>query len=415
MNIQPYTISVSPYVIEDLRERLGRARWPDEIAGSGWEYGTNLHYLRDLCTHWGHGFEWKEQEEILNGFHHFQAEVDGFCLHFIHEKGKGHHRIPILLIHGWPDSFVRFLKLIPLLTDRIGEGLSFDVVVPSIPGFGFSEKPSGRGMGPERIAGLFADLMKGLGYERYLVHGGDWGSTIAEELAIRFPDRLIGLHFTDVPYRLRLAVRPNDPTPAERAFFEAFQQWQAQEGAYSHEQSTKPQTLAYSLNDSPIGLAAWIIEKFYSWSDCNGNPESIYSRDELLTNLTIYWVTQTAGSAARLYFERRHHFRPWKGERIDVPSAFFICSRDLAPAPREFAERFFMVKQWTQSPRGGHFAAMEQPRLLAEDLFRFAEKYVAQPHTSTGSEPHPSTGGGPDETAMATATAAAPAGDRLQP
>ncbi len=377
MKIQPYTVCVSPFVIEDLRERLGRARWPDEIAGSGWEYGTNLTYLKELCTHWGHGFDWKEQEELLNGFHHFHAEVEDFDLHFIHEKGKGTRRIPILLIHGWPDSFVRFLKLIPLLTAGPAEG--FDIVVPSIPGFGFSEKPSKPGMDTQKCAALFAGLMKGLGYDKFMVHGGDWGSSIAEELAIQSPGRILGLHLTDVPYHHLFTMKPEDLTPAEKTYLQAGQQWQMQEGAYALEQSTKPQTLACALNDSPIGLASWIIEKFYSWSDCNGDLESIYTRDELLTNLTIYWVTQTAGSAARMYYEANHHRRQGAGKKPATPTAFFISAKDLVPAPREYAERVFNVKQWTQAPRGGHFAALEQPQELADDLFRFAESFAGQP------------------------------------
>ncbi|HXO74682.1 MAG TPA: epoxide hydrolase, partial [Puia sp.] len=194
MSIQPYSISISPFVIEDLRERLGRARWPDEISGSGWEYGTNMTFLKDLCTHWGHGFDWKEEEEHLNTFAHFQADIDGVNLHFIHEKGKGADPVPLLLIHGYPDSFVRFLKLIPLLTAEGPDGLSFDVIVPSIPGFGFSDRPSQPGMNSQRIAGMFARLMTQLGYEKFISHGGDWGSVISEELAFQFPDRLLGLH-----------------------------------------------------------------------------------------------------------------------------------------------------------------------------------------------------------------------------
>ncbi|HTI94543.1 MAG TPA: epoxide hydrolase [Puia sp.] len=378
MSVQPYSISISPFVIEDLRERLGRARWPDEISGSGWEYGTNMAFLKDLCTHWGHGFDWKEEEEHLNTFAHFQTRIDETNLHFIHEKGKGADPVPLLLIHGYPDSFARFLKLIPLLTAEGPDGLSFDVIVPSIPGFGFSDRPSQPGMNSQRIAGMFARLMTQLGYEKFISHGGDWGSVISEELAFQFPDRLLGLHLTEVPYYHLFTVRPDDLSSKEKEYLQAGQQWQRKEGAYALLQSTKPQTLAYAVNDSPIGLAAWIIEKFYSWSDCGGDLEKLYARDELLTNLTIYWVTQTAGSAFRIYYEQSQ--RPRQGsEKIKVPAAFCVSAKDLVPAPREFAERFFNVQQWTQLPSGGHFAAMEQPGRLAEDLFRFAGKVVARP------------------------------------
>jgi pimeloyl-ACP methyl ester carboxylesterase len=395
MSIQPFSISVSPYVIEELRERLGRARWPDEIPGSGWEYGANLEYMQALCAHWGHGFDWKEQEDALNIFHHFQAEIDGFCLHFIHEKGKGGDEkskgrgekgkstgekangpdpIPILLIHGYPDSFARFVKLIPLLTQPGPGGLCFDVIVPSIPGFGFSGKPTQPGMNTDRIANLFARLMKEeLGYSAFIVHGGDWGSSIAEQMAIGFPELLLGIHLTDVPYRHLLTEKPEHMTEAEKKYLQAGKQWQMQEGAYAMLQGTKPQTLAYGMNDSPIGLAAWIIEKFYSWTDHNGDLQHVYTRDELLTNLTIYWVTQTAGSAFRIYYETMHHPPAAQAGRIEVPAAVFMAPKDLVPAPREFAERILNVRRWTQLPAGGHFAAMEQPIRLADDIVSFAK------------------------------------------
>ena len=380
MSIQPFTISVSPFVIEDLRERLGRARWPDEIPGSGWEYGANLDYMQELCTHWGHGFDWKEQEEELNAFHHFQARIDDFGLHFIHEKGKGRNPIPILLIHGYPDSFVRFLKLIPLLTEPGPDGLCFDVIVPSIPGFGFSDRPAEPGMNVSGIASLFARLMTELGYSKFMAHGGDWGGSISEQLAIDFPNRLLGIHLTDVPYRHFFMLQPEEMTDAERQYLKAGQQWQMQEGGYAILQATKPQTLAYAMNDSPIGLAAWIMEKFYSWTDHKGDFEKIYTRDELLTNLSIYWITQTAGSAFRIYYEASRHPSKDTTGKIRTPAAFCIAPKDLAPAPREFAERIFNVRQWTQLPAGGHFLAMEQPQRLAEDIFSFAETLVpAQP------------------------------------
>jgi pimeloyl-ACP methyl ester carboxylesterase len=379
MSIHPYTICISPFVIEDLRERLGRARWPDEITGSGWEYGTNMAYLKDLCTHWGHGFDWKEEEEKLNQFSHFQCTIDDLDLHFIHEKGKGSNPIPLLLIHGYPDSFVRFLKLIPLLTAEGPDGISFDLIIPSIPGFGFSQRPEKPGMNTQKVASLFSGLMSELGYEKFITHGGDWGSSISEELAIQFPNRLLGMHLMDVPFHYLFSLKPDELTPKEQEYLQAGRKWQVAEGAYALLQSTKPQTLAYGVNDSPIGLAGWMIEKFYSWSDCNGDLETVYTRDELLTNLTIYWVTQTAGSAFRIYYERMHQpQRRDEGKKIKVPAAFCISAKDLVPAPREFAERIFNVQQWTQLPSGGHFVAMEHPQDLAADIVRFAEKVVGQ-------------------------------------
>jgi pimeloyl-ACP methyl ester carboxylesterase len=255
-------------------------------------------------------------------------------------------------------------------------GISFDVIVPSYPGFAFSDKPSHPGMDQAKTALLLAGLMKALGYKQFLVHGGDLGSGVAEQLAIQFPDRVMGMHLTDVPFQHLFSLRPEQLSPAEKAWMQAGQKWQLEESAYAMEMSTKPQTLAYALNDSPIGLAAWIIEKFHAWTD--GNLESVYTRDELLTNLTIYWVTQSAGSAARMYYEMFHHPRQER-PKTNTLTAFYICPKDLVPAPREFAERVFQVKQWTETPHGGHFAAMEQPNELAADIFRFAESYAAEP------------------------------------
>ncbi|HXB96396.1 MAG TPA: epoxide hydrolase [Puia sp.] len=374
MSVQPFSISVSPFVIEDLRERLGRARWPDEIRDSGWQYGTNLTYLRDLCTHWGHGFDWKEQEDALNGFHHYRAAVDGLGIHFIHERGKSHHTVPLLLIHGWPDSFVRFLPLIPMLTAEGPDGLSFDVVVVSIPGFGFSDRPSKPGLNVEMVGYLLARLMKEkLGYSRFICHGGDWGSGISLQIARLFPERLLGVHLTDVP--AWAMIDPNGLSglsTAEKEYVEASRRWYMTEGAYAAVQSTKPQTLSYAMNDSPIGLAAWIIEKFYAWTDHPADLEKTLTRDQLLTNLTIYWVTQTAGSSFRLYYENMIHPSSRAVGRIEVPAAVCIAPKDLVPAPREFADRILDVRQWTRLPEGGHFLTMEQPRLLADDLFSFA-------------------------------------------
>ena len=375
MSIQPYTIAISPFVLEDLRERLGRARWPDEIAGSGWAYGANKDYLQHLCTHWGHGFDWKEQEQQLNAYHHFKADVDGFGLHFIHEKGKGTNSIPILLIHGYPDSFVRFMKLIPLLTQPGPDGLSFDVIVPSIPGYGFSDKPVGPGMNASRVADLFARLMKEeLGYPAFIAHGGDWGSSISAQLALKFPHLLLGLHLTDVPARNLVNWKElQHLTGVEKDYLENGRQWYNAEGAYGMLQGTKPQTLAYAVNDSPVGLAAWIIEKFYAWTDHKGDLESVYTMDELLTNLTIYWVTQTVGSAFRIYYESMHHPPKMASGKIGTPAGFCIGPKDLVPPPRELAERIFNVQNWTILQGGGHFIAMEKPQQLAEDIFSFAE------------------------------------------
>jgi len=295
-------------------------------------------------------------------------------MHFIHERGQGANRIPILLLHGWPDSFVRFLKLIPLLTATGPSGISFDVVVPSMPGFGFSDKPAKPGMNTAVIAELYGGLMRQLGYTSYMVHGSDWGASIAEQLAIAFPEAVLGLHLTEVPWRHLFSVKPAEMTAAEKEYWHTGQQWNLQEGAYGMIQATKPQTLAYALNDSPIGLAAWIIEKFHAWSGADADLEKIYTRDDLLINLTIYWATQSAGSAARIYYETIHHPPTEATSRIVTPTAVCIAPNDIVPAPRDFAARFFNLRQWTTLSSGGHFLAMEQPEPLAEDILAFALK-----------------------------------------
>ncbi|MDQ3926111.1 MAG: epoxide hydrolase [Actinomycetota bacterium] len=383
MGAQPFEVSIPQETLDDLCERLARARWPDEVAGAGWDYGSNLVYMKELTDYWQHGFDWRAQEAKINRFAHFRAEVDGFGIHFIHERGRGPEPIPIILTHGWPDSFYRMLKIIPLLVDPARHGgdpaYSFDVIVPSLPGYGFSDRPTERGMTPSRIADLWARLMtQELGYERFAAQGGDIGSSVTQQLALDYPDSLAGIHLTDVPY-LNLVTfyeGASELSEAERKYLEEGRKWGQEEGGYAVVQSTKPQTLAYGLNDSPAGLAAWILEKFRSWSDCDGDVEKRFSKDELLTNLTIYWATETINSSFRVYYEPFHNPPPANaGERVEVPTGFAMFPKDLVPAPREWAERFFNVEHWTQMPRGGHFAAMEEPELLAEDIRAFFRRF----------------------------------------
>jgi pimeloyl-ACP methyl ester carboxylesterase len=374
--ILPFQINIPKTELDDLRTRLERTRWTDEIQGAGWSYGTNLGYLKELVQYWQHEFDWRAQEDIINRFSHFRTHVDGFGLHFIHEHGKGKNPLPIILTHGFPDSFVRMLKIIPLLTDPAGHGGdaedSFDVVVPSLPGYGFSDRPTEKGFNAERIAGLFAKLMTDeLGYQKFAAHGGDQGSSVTFQLASNHPDSLVGIHLTDVPYWSVFVPPPTDLSEAEQRYIEAGQKWGMEEGAYSMLQSTKPQTAAYGLNDSPVELAAWIVEKFRSWSDCGGDVETRFTKDELLTNLTLYWVTQTINSSFRLYYETAHNSSKNAGQRTEVPTGIAMFPKDILAAPREAAERFFNLQRWTQMPRGGHFAAMEEPQLLAEDIRAF--------------------------------------------
>ena len=382
--MQPFKIEVAQPVLDDLQARLARTRWPDEVDRAGWDYGTNREYLEELAGYWQHGFDWRAQEAQLNQFAQFRAEIGGLNLHFIHEPGKGPNPLPLLLTHGWPDSFFRMHKLIPLLTDPVKYGGkaedAFTVVVPSIPGYGFSDRPNEQGFNAARIADMFAHLMtKTLGYRQFAAHGGDWGSSITEQLAFAHADAVRGIHLTDIPYHHLFTVKAEDLSAAEQAYLAAGRAWQMQEGAYAMLQGTKPQTLAYGLNDSPVGLLAWLIEKFRTWSDSEGDIERRFTKDELLTNAMIYWVTQTINSANRLYYESQHHPAAPAAGRCEVPTGVALFPKDLIPAPRAFAERFFNVRRWTEMPHGGHFAALEAPELLAEDLRTFFRPLRALP------------------------------------
>ena len=375
----PFRIDVPDIVLDDLKTRLARARIAAGLPDAGWSHGTDPVYLASLCDYWHREFDWRKQEAWLNSFSHFRASVGDVGLHFIHERGKGTRTIPLLLIHGWPDSFARFLKLIPLLTDPASHGAEdapcFDVVVPSLPGFAYSDRPKKEGMIFD-CAGLFHRLMtEELGYERFAVQGGDWGGIVAEQMARSYGSSLIGLHMTDVPF-MHAFQAPGDLSHAERAYLAHMEAFPRGEGGYASIQSTRPQSLAQGLNDSPAGLAAWMIEKFRAWSDCGGDLENSFSRDEILTNIMIYWTTQTIDSSFFPYFDIanagavrwiKEMVKGWLGNK-DVPTSFALFPKDLSSPPREWAERFFNVVRWTEMPRGGHFAAMEEPELLAEDI-----------------------------------------------
>ncbi len=370
MSIQPFSIHIPQTVLDDLHTRLEQTRWPDEIDDSGWDFGSNLSYMQELVAYWRDQFDWRHQEEQLNRFPQFRAEIDGFGIHFLYERGKGPQPLPLVMTHGWPGSFHDMYKIIPLLTDPTQYGGdaadAFDVVVPSLPGFGFSDWPHQRGMSSTRTAELWARLMtEELGYPRFGASGGDIGSGVTQRLALAHPELLIGIHL----HYLGGSNLPPDPSPAEREYIEKVQQWAAQEGAYSHMHSTKPQTLAYGLNDAPTGLAAWIIEKFRSWSDCNGDIERSFSKDELLTNVMIYWVTQTIRSSTHMYYEnRKDPINLSNDQHIEVPAGYAVFPKEIALPPREFVERTLRLALWTQMPRGGHFAELEEPQLLAEDI-----------------------------------------------
>ncbi len=374
--VEPFTIAVDDSVLDDLRTRIAGTRWPDQLAGVGWDYGTDLDYLQDLLTTWADSFDWRAAERALNRFAQFRARIDGLEVHFIQERGRGRDPLPLVLTHGWPSSFTEYADLIPLLTDPEAAGGdpadAFDVVVPSLPGFGFSAKPAAPGLVNSGIADLWHQLMTGaLGYDRFGAHGSDIGAGVTSRLGSQHPDRLAGIHLSAPSF----AEPPQPWSPAEREYLAAVNRWDQAEGAYSEVQSTKPQTLGYGLTDSPAALAAWIVEKFRAWSDCGGDVESRFTRDQLLTNLTIYWATATITSSVRHYYEYRRHGAPLPaGAPVPVPAGFAIFANEYVPAgrpPRELAERYFTVHRWTELPRGGHFAALEEPGLLAAEIRAF--------------------------------------------
>jgi pimeloyl-ACP methyl ester carboxylesterase len=374
----PLTIDVPDAVLDDLDRRLEATRWPDEIPGVDWDYGTSRGYVQELVDYWRTRFDWKAQERRINAFHHYKTVVDGFGIHFIHEPGQGPNPMPLIMTHGWPGSFFEMYKIIPLLVDPSRHGAdpadAFDVVVPSMPGYGFSDHPAQRGMHVFKVADLWAKLMaEGLEYQRFGAQGGDWGASVTAYLGFAYPHNLIGIHVTSMtrptPY---LGPGASALSAAEKTYLAQREAWLQAEGGYSHMQGTKPQTLSYGLNDSPAGLAAWIVEKYRTWSDCHGDVESRFTKDELLTTITLYWVTQTINSSTRLYYETLR--QPWilqQNERIVVPSAMAAFPKEISRPPREWGERSFNVQRWTEMPRGGHFAALEEPELLANDIRAF--------------------------------------------
>jgi pimeloyl-ACP methyl ester carboxylesterase len=372
MTVEPFEVSISQATLEDLRERLAATRWPDEIEGAGWDYGANLEYMKELVGYWLEDFDWRTQEERINSFANYRAEVDGLGIHFIHERGRGENPVPLLALHGWPSSFYQILKIVPLLTEPGALGGSsadlFDVIVPSLPGYGFSDRPRERGMSTSRVAEFLHKLMtEELGYERYATRASDLGAGVSQQLALAYPESLIGLHHNGTnPY---VGEVPDDLTAAEQEFVQNARNWSFQEMAYAMEHSSKPQTLAYGLNDSPAGLAAWIVEKFWRWSDNDGNLESRFTKDEILANLTIYWATETIGSSMRLYYETARDPGSWG--RVEVPTAMMMSPKDMFPTPREWVERSYKVERWTDIDRGGHFLEWEEPELVAEDVRTF--------------------------------------------
>jgi microsomal epoxide hydrolase len=372
--IRPFRINVSEEVLADLRRRIDETRWIDELQGAEWSYGTNQAYLKGLVEYWRGRYDWRAEERRLNAFEQFTTEIDGVDVHFIHRRAKG-GGFPLLITHGWPGSVMEFVKVIGPLTDPASDGREagdgFDVVIPSIPGFGFSGKPRQPGYGPERMASILATLMARLGYSRYGIQGGDWGAIIGTPLAIMDAQHVAGLHL-NMCQAPQPASDPMDGLGADDARrMKQRLAWVPQETAYGQIQGTKPQSIGQALNDSPVGLAAWIVEKFRTWCDCEGNPENRFTKDELLTNVMIYWVTQSATSAARMYYESRHVNARLNTTRVPVPTACLVSPKEIGWSPRPWVERKFNLVRWTEPATGGHFAALEQPKIFVDDVRAF--------------------------------------------
>jgi pimeloyl-ACP methyl ester carboxylesterase len=372
--IDRFEIHVDDAVLEDLRGRLARTRVPDQIEGTGWEYGMPAGYLAELVDYWREEYDWRAQEARLNELAHFRTRIDGQSIHFVHARSQRDDAFPLLLLHGWPGSIVEFLRVVPRLTDpdaHGGDGAdAFHVVMPSLPGYGFSEPTRSRGWDVRRIAFAMIELMRRLGFERYGAQGGDWGAQVTTRIGALDPDHCAAIHLN-----MPIGEPPSDPAEQmplgaeDTAALAEMQRFRHEESGYALEQSTKPQTLGVGLNDSPAGLLAWIVEKFHAWSDCDGHPENAFARDDLLTNVMTYWVTQTITSSTRLYWERMHsRERP---EYVPVPTGVARYPKEPLRYPRAWVERSYNVTYWTDMPRGGHFAAMEQPELFADDLRAF--------------------------------------------
>jgi len=376
MSKQPaaFKLSVPAADIADLRERLGRTRFPDQAPGPAWEYGSHVAWMQKLVEYWRNNFDWRAQEARLNAFPQYKVRLHEIDVHFLHVEGKGPAPLPLLLSHGWPGSVFEFLELIPMLTDPGQFGGdpadAFTVVAPSLPGYGLSFSPGQPRFGVEEIADCFASLMTDvLGYKRFGAQGGDWGSFITSRLAYAYADRLSGIHLNMMPLR-RDPKMVTDPTPEEQKYLEELTAWLKEGTGYQWIQGTRPQTLAFALTDSPVGLAAWIIEKFRAWSDCGGDLETVFTKDELLANISLYWFTGAIGSSFWPYYARMHRAWPIPDHGgIAVPTGYSEFPREILHPPKSLAARTYTdIRRWTVMPRGGHFAAMEQPEALAAEI-----------------------------------------------
>jgi pimeloyl-ACP methyl ester carboxylesterase len=374
--ITEFRCHVEQSAIDDLKSRIRQTRWTDEIKNSGWKYGSSLNYIRDLADYWLNHFDWRKTEDDIQQYPNYIAEIEGIKIHFLHIKGNGRVSVPMVITHGWPGSFLEMMKIIPMLTTD--PDFSFDLIIPCIPGFGFSDRITDPGCNLWLIAGLWNKLMKELGYHKFMAQGGDFGAAISTALALKYPENLMGLHLNYIPGSYFPFLGENENlSEEENQFIKNTDEWFKEQGAYAHQHRTKPLTLGYGLNDSPVGLCAWIIEKFYSWSDCGGDIESVFTKDELLSNVSLYWFTETIHSSIRLYFENsKAPLRFSENDFITIPVGIARFHKEEPFPPGKFIERGYNIQHWTDFEKGGHFAAMEQPVLLAGDIINFAENII---------------------------------------
>jgi pimeloyl-ACP methyl ester carboxylesterase len=374
----PFTLRMPDADLADLRERLARTRLPDQAPGEPWAYGTDVAYLRGLIEYWRTGFDWRAEEAALNAFQQFRVPIDGIDLHYLHVAGVGPNPMPLLLLHGWPGSVFEFLDIIPRLTDpaRFGGDArdAFSVVAPSLPGYGLSFRPGQKRYGVPEMADCVATLMhEVLGFSRFGAQGGDWGAAVTSRLAYAYPDRMIGIHINLMMAAGRDPTAFQNPTEEEKRYLAELSHWTREETGYSWIQGTRPQTLAFALTDSPAGLAAWIVEKFRAWSDCDGDVERAISRDRMLADISLYWFTGAIGSSFWPYYARLHGSAILPaGDAITVPTGYAQFPREILKPPRKTAERVFKdIRRWSVMEKGGHFAALEQPESLAREVRAF--------------------------------------------
>jgi len=369
--IEQFRIEVPNRVLSDLRRRLVDTRWPEAETVSDWSQGIPLAYTRELTDYWANEYDWRSRESALNRFEQYITEIDGLPIHFVHQRSPHPNAFPLIVTHGWPGSFVEFSKIIGPLTDPVAYGGraedAFHVVCPSLPGYGFSGKPATTGWNGTRVAAAWETLMTRLGYQRYGAQGGDWGAAVTTQIG-RNVGNCVGIH-TNMPIATPPERARTDPTDAERDALTAFDYYRRWDSGYSKQQGTRPQTIGYGLVDSPVALLSWIVEKFWSWTDCDGHPENALTRDEILDNVMVYWVTGTGASSARLYWEGMAAFQG--GERVELPTGIASFPKEIGRSPRSWCEPNYNITQWTTMPRGGHFAAFEQPELFIDDVRTF--------------------------------------------